>query len=67
LMLENGADIRFIQRMLGHASLNSTEIYTQVSIRKLQEIHRATHPSARLTTAGVVPSGALGDATAEEE
>ena len=47
LMLENGADIRFIQQMLGHASLSTTEIYTQVSIRKLQEIHAATHPAGR--------------------
>ncbi len=44
-MLENGADIRFIQAMLGHADLTSTEIYTHVSIRKLQEIHAATHPA----------------------
>ena len=50
LMLENGADIRFIQEMLGHASLSTTEVYTQVSIRKLKEIHRATHP-ARLAPA----------------
>lgn len=48
LMLENGADIRFIQQMLGHSELSSTEIYTQVSIRKLKEIHSLTHP-ARLT------------------
>lgn len=48
LMLENGADIRFIQQMLGHAQLSTTEIYTQVSLRKLQEIFMATHPSARL-------------------
>jgi integrase/recombinase XerD len=47
-MLENGADIRFIQEMLGHSKLSTTEIYTRVSIQKLQEIHRATHPSARL-------------------
>jgi integrase/recombinase XerD len=47
-MLENGADIRFVQEMLGHAMLNTTQIYTQVSIRKLQEIHAATHPGARL-------------------
>jgi len=47
LMLEGGADIRFIQQMLGHAKLETTQIYTQVSIRKLQEIHRATHPTAR--------------------
>jgi len=45
LMLENGADIRFIQAMLGHAQLSTTEIYTQVSIKKLQEIHEATHPA----------------------
>lgn len=48
LMLENGADIRFIQQMLGHRSLETTEIYTHVSIRKLKEIHTATHPAARL-------------------
>lgn len=48
LMLENGADIRFIQQMLGHAELTTTQIYTQVSIRKLKEIHTATHPGARL-------------------
>lgn len=48
LMLENGADVRFIQAMLGHASLESTQLYTQVSITKLREIHAATHPGARL-------------------
>jgi integrase/recombinase XerD len=46
LMLEHGADIRFIQAMLGHAELSTTQIYTQVSIRKLKEIHTATHPAA---------------------
>jgi integrase/recombinase XerD len=44
-MLEGGADIRFIQAMLGHADLSTTEIYTHVSIDKLQEIHAATHPA----------------------
>ena len=48
-MLEGGADVRFIQAMLGHASLRSTEIYTRVSIQKLKEVHTATHPGARLT------------------
>lgn len=48
LMLEGGADMRFIQEMLGHAKLETTQIYTQVSIRKLIEIHAATHPGARL-------------------
>ena len=49
LMLENGADIRFIQQMLGHSQLSTTEIYTHVAIHKLKEIHTATHP-ARLKT-----------------
>lgn len=44
-MLEGGADIRFIQEMLGHANLETTQIYTKVSIRKLKEIHAATHPA----------------------
>ena len=45
LMLENGADIRFIQAMLGHVKLDTTQIYTQVSIKKLKEIHTLTHPA----------------------
>jgi len=48
LMLEGGADVRHIQEMLGHASLESTQVYTQVSIRKLKAIHQATHPAAKL-------------------
>lgn len=46
-MLENGADIRYIQQMLGHAELTTTEIYTQVGIRKLKEIRTLTHPAGR--------------------
>lgn len=45
LMLENGADIRYIQQLLGHADLSTTEIYTRVSIRALKAIHTATHPA----------------------
>ena len=48
LMLEGGADIRYIQEMLGHASLQSTQIYTRVSINKLKEVHKKTHPGANL-------------------
>ena len=44
-MLDNGADIRFIQALLGHQDLNTTQIYTQVSIEKLKAIHQATHPA----------------------
>jgi integrase/recombinase XerD len=45
LMLEGGADIRFIQQMLGHTDLSTTQIYTQVSIRQLQHDHALTHPA----------------------
>ena len=44
-MLENGADIRFIQEMLGHQKLDTTQIYTKVAIGKLREVHRVTHPA----------------------
>lgn len=50
-MLEAGCDIRFIQAILGHSNLETTAIYTQVSIAKLKEIHAATHP-ARLERLG---------------
>jgi integrase/recombinase XerD len=48
LMLEGGADIRYIQAMLGHVRLDTTQIYTHVSIRMLKQVHTATHPGARL-------------------
>ena len=46
-MLDNGADIRFIQAMLGHAQLSITQIYTHVSVESLREVHSATHPIER--------------------
>ena len=55
-MLENGADTRFIQALLGHETLATTQIYTHVSIEKLREIHDATHP-AKLTR-GALDEGA---------
>lgn len=44
-MLENGADIRYIQEILGHVNLSTTQIYTQVSIKKLKQVHASTHPA----------------------
>ena len=48
LMHENGADIRHIQEILGHVKLETTQIYTHVSIRTLQQVHASTHPAAML-------------------
>jgi len=48
LMHENGADIRFIKEILGHVKLETTQIYTHVAIRTLQQFHAATHPAALL-------------------
>lgn len=55
LMLEGGADVRYIQAMLGHVSLSTTQIYTHVSITKLCEVHRQTHPG-RLYRQGDTPA-----------
>lgn len=46
-MLENGAGLRWIQAMLGHRSVESTQIYTQVSVCALQAVHITTHPAER--------------------
>jgi integrase/recombinase XerD len=61
LMLEGGADIRFIQALLGHESLETTQIYTRVSVTKLAEIHAATHPGARLARDRALLDVALAD------
>jgi len=47
LMLDNGADLRYIQEMLGHESIRSTQIYTRVSIKSLKNVHELTHPSSQ--------------------
>ena len=44
-MLEGGADIRFIQQLLGHEKLETTAIYTEVNIDQLQAVHARTHPA----------------------
>lgn len=57
LMLEGGADIRHVQEMLGHSSLESTQIYTRVAVKHLKDVHTATHPGARLMRSSVNGQG----------
>ncbi len=46
-MLKNKADIRTIQKLLGHASLTATQVYTHLSITDLKDVHRRCHPRER--------------------
>jgi integrase/recombinase XerD len=46
MMLEGGADLKYIQEMLGHANIETTQVYTRVSVSSLQRIYNNTHPSA---------------------
>ena len=49
-MLENGAELRYIQLMLGHANINTTTIYTHLSLTQLQHVHAITHPAEQPVT-----------------
>jgi integrase/recombinase XerD len=57
LMLENGADIRFIQAMLGHVNLETTQVYTHLVITQLIDVHNKTHPGANRHVRGVQGGG----------
>lgn len=49
-MLNAGTDIRYVQEMLGHSDISSTQVYMHVAIKQLEKVYQRTHPAAGKNT-----------------
>lgn len=69
LMLENGADTKVIQELLGHVKITTTELYEHVAINHLKQVYSATHPAAHMKSAEAAADllAELDEEAAEEE